>query len=128
MVNKSCNKSKTYLNQAVPIFSLLLILFFSSIYGLFSYKEAGAQSGVQVFPEEPDIQEVTLELGGQSCDVNHAESAVLHLKGIFMVDIESKPGYLIVSYDRLKVMTDDMVLVVGKQRGAGWFCTATVAR
>lgn len=128
MVNKWCNKSKTYLNQALPIFFILLILFFSSIYGLFSYKEAGAQSDVLVIPEEPDIQEVTLELGGQSCDVNRAESAVLHLRGILMVDIELKPGYLIVGYDRLKVTTDDMVLVVGKQSGAGWFCTATVAR
>ena len=120
-------KSKAYSAYAFPISALLLILFFlSGICGLL-YEEAGAQSQVQGQPERPDYWEVTLKLGGQSCDVNSAESAVLHLRGgIQMVDIEKRKGYLIVAYDRLKVSPNQMLQAVGKKRGEEWFCAATV--
>ncbi len=90
--------------------------------------KAGAQSSVVVILEQPDIRRVTLQFGGESCDVNRAESAVLHLQGVVMVDIESKPGRLVVSYDRLTVGTAEMVQAVGKKKGEDWFCMASVAQ
>jgi len=89
---------------------------------------AGAQSSVVVIPEEPDIRAVTLQFGGQSCDVNRAESAVLHLQGVVMVDIESKPDRLVVSYDRITVSIEEMVQAVGKKKGEDWFCMASVGQ
>ncbi len=79
--------------------------------------KAGAQSSVVVIPEQPDIRKVTLQFGGESCDVNRAESAVLHLQGVVMVDIESKPGRLVVSYDRTTLTIEEMVQAVGKKKG-----------
>ncbi len=125
MVNGWSNKSKTSVDCALPICTLLLIIFFSGICVL-TYAEAGAQLQVQGQPQEPEIMQVTLKLGGQSCDVNSAESAVLHLQGIMMVDIEAKPGYLIVAFDPAKVSPNQMLQAVGKKRGEVWFCTATV--
>ncbi len=125
MVNGWSNKSKTSVDCALPICTLLLIIFFSGICVL-TYEEAGAQLQVQGQPQEPEIMQVTLKLGGQSCDVNSAESAVLHLQGIMMVDIEAKPGYLIVAFDPAKVSPNQMLQAVGKKRGEGWSCTATV--
>lgn len=129
MVDGWSKKSKAYPDFAFPISALLLILFFlSGISGLL-YGEAGAQSQSQGQPKESEVWEVTLKLGGQSCDVNSAESAVLHLReGIHMVDIESRKGYLIVAYDPSKVSPNQMLQAVGKKRGEGWFCTATVVK
>lgn len=90
--------------------------------------KAGAQSSVVVIREQRDIRRVILQLGGQSCDVNSAESAVLHLQGVVMVDIESKQGYLIVGYDRTTVSIGQMMQAVGKRSGEDWFCMANVAR
>ncbi len=90
--------------------------------------KVGAQSSVVVILEEPDIRRVTLQFGGQSCDVNRAESALLHLQGVVMVDIESKPGHLVVSYDRITVGTAEMVQAVAKKKGEDWFCLASVAQ
>ena len=125
MVNGWSNKSKTSVDCALPICTLLLIIFFCGICVL-TYEEAGAQSQVQGQPKKSEVWEVTLKLGGQSCDVNSAESAVLHLQGVMMVDIESRKGYLIVAYDPAKVSPNQMLQAVGKKRGEGWFCTATV--
>ncbi len=90
--------------------------------------KAGAQSSVVVIPEQPDIRRVTLQFGGESCDVNRAESAVLHLQGVVMVDIESKPGRLVVSYDRTTLTIEEMVQAVGKKKGEDWFCMASVGQ
>ena len=89
---------------------------------------AGAQSSVVVIPEQSDIRKVTLQFGGQSCDVNRVESAVLHLQGVMMVDIESKPGRLVVSYDRTTLTIEEVVQAVGKKKGEDWFCLASMAQ
>src|SRR5881296_3479932 len=41
---------------------------------------------------QPDVQDVTLRLSGQSCEANvvNVESALLRLRGVMMVDIEAK--------------------------------------
>ena len=124
MVNEWSNKSKSHLNFVFPIYSLLLIvLLVSGISGLISEK-AGAQPQVPGQPQELDIRQVTLKLGGQSCDVNSAESAVLHLQGVLMVDIETRKGYLVVSYDSSKVSIAEMLSSVANRRGEDWFCQA----
>lgn len=129
-----CSRAKYWLT-----FPFLLLVISSLIYGEAEAqsrgqetgtqpraRDAGAKSGVKVFEAEPEIQEVTLKLGGQSCDVNAAESAVLRLKGVVMVDVESRKGYLIVGYDPTRVSLDMMLGAVGKKRGKDWFCMATV--
>jgi len=73
---------------------------------------------------QPEILDVTLKLGGQSCQVVAAESALLRLRGVTMVDIEARKGYVLVGYDPSKVSVAHMLQAVGKKRGADWFCTA----
>lgn len=63
--------------------------------------------------------------------MNAAESAVLRLKGVVMVDVESRKGYLIVGYDPSRISPNMMLGAVEKKRGKeksgkDWFCTATV--
>jgi copper chaperone CopZ len=73
-------------------------------------------------------QDVTLKLSGQSCDayIVKVESALLRLRGVTMVDIETKKGYVVVGYDSSKISVPQIVQVVANQRGTGWFCTAQV--
>lgn len=80
---------------------------------------------VQVIPDEPEYREVTLKLGGPSCDVNQAESALLRLKGVVEVDIEigKKKSHIVVAYDPEKVSPEVMLQAVGKKKG----CAAAVA-
>ena len=77
---------------------------------------------------DEEIRHVTLKLGGQSCQdhIVQVESALLRLRGVAMVDIEAKKGYLIVGYDSSKVSIARMLQTVGNKRGEGWYCTAHV--
>jgi copper chaperone CopZ len=78
---------------------------------------------------EPEIRDVTLKLGGQSCQqhIVQVESALLRLRGITLVDIEARQGYVIVGYDSTMVSIAKMLQAVGSKRGEDWFCTAHVA-
>ena len=91
-------------------------------------EESKDQSGVLVVPSKPIYERVNLVLGGQDCNVNKAESAVLHLRGVSQVDIELRKGYLVVWYDYLRLSAQDMVEAVGEKKGKNWFCTATIER
>ncbi|MBI2998839.1 MAG: hypothetical protein HYY46_10405 [Deltaproteobacteria bacterium] len=77
---------------------------------------------------QSEIRDVILKLGGQSCEANivAAESALLRLRGVTMVDIERGKGYVVVGYDPTTVSIPQMLRAVGSQRGKGWFCTARV--
>lgn len=79
---------------------------------------------------QPEIQDVTLKLSGQSCDayIVKVESALLRLRGITMVDIEARKGYVVVGYDSSKVSIPQILQTVATQRGTDWFCTAQVVR
>jgi copper chaperone CopZ len=76
--------------------------------------------------QEPEIQSATLKLGGQSCGehVVDVEAALLHLRGVVMVDIEARKGHVLVGYDPSKVSVAHMLQAVQKKRGASWYCTA----
>lgn len=78
-------------------------------------------------PEPPDV---ALKLSGQSCDAHivKVESALLRLRGVTMVDIEARKGYVIVGYDSSKVSIPQILQTVANQRGTGWFCTAHVVK
>ena len=77
---------------------------------------------------QPATGDVTLKLSGQSCDayIVKVESALLRLRGVTMVDIEARKGYVLVGYDASKVSIPQILQAVANQRGAGWFCTAQV--
>ncbi len=77
---------------------------------------------------QPEIRDVTLKVGGQSCDAHiiDAESALLHLRSVTMVDIERRKGYFFVGYDSSRVSIAQMLRTVGNQRGEDWFCKADV--
>ena len=77
---------------------------------------------------QPGVQDVTLKLSGQSCDayIVKVESALLRLRGVTMVDIEAKRGYVVVGFDAAKVSVPEILQTVANQRGTGWFCTAQV--
>ncbi|MGH7412123.1 MAG: hypothetical protein ACREJ6_13825 [Candidatus Methylomirabilis sp.] len=77
---------------------------------------------------DEEIREVTLQLGGQSCQdhIVQVESALLRLRGVTMVDIEAKKGYLVVGYDSSKVSIARMLQAAGNKRGKDWYCTAHV--
>lgn len=112
-------KNASRLNQTFPIQTIFLIFFLLGSIGLI-YNDSGAQ--VQVIPEEPEFLDVTLKLAGASCDVNAAESAVLHLRGVVSVDIEAKKDHLLVAYDPAKVSPQLMVEAIGRKRG----CNANI--
>ena len=73
---------------------------------------------------EPEIRSVTLQLGGQSCADHVKESALLHLRGVVMVDIEARPGYAIVAFDPSTVSVAHMLQSVAKKSGEKRLCTA----
>lgn len=82
---------------------------------------------------QPELRDVTLkdavlQLGGQSCEehIVEAESALLHLRGVVMVDIGRRKGYFFVGYDPSKVSIAQMLSAVRSRRGTDWFCTAWV--
>ncbi len=108
-------------NRTFLSLSFLSVLILLSFFP-FVYEKPIVQAQVQVFPAEPDIREVTLKLAGSSCDMNSAESAVLHLKGVVAVDVEYKKDHLLVGYDPDKVTPQQMVDAIGKKRG----CNAIV--
>ena len=79
---------------------------------------------------QPDVQDVTLKLSGQSCEANivNVESALLRLQGVVMVDIEAKKGHVVVGFDASKVSIPQIVQTVGNQKGADWFCRAQIVK
>jgi len=79
---------------------------------------------------QPDVQDVTLKLSGQSCEANivNVESALLHLRGVTTVDIEARKGHVVVGFDASKVSIPQIIQTVGNQKGADWFCRAQIVK
>ena len=79
---------------------------------------------------QPEIQDVTLKLSGQSCEANivNVESALLHLRGVTTVDIEARKGHVVVGFDASKVSIPQIIQTVGNQKGADWFCRAQIVK
>ena len=78
---------------------------------------------------QPEIQDVTLKLSGQSCEANivNVESALLHLRGVTTVDIEARKGHVVVGFDPSKVSIPQILQTVANQKGKDWFCAAQLA-
>lgn len=103
----------------IPFLVVLFLITagFSFLYGLPS-----AWSQVGVIPEgqeepEPDFPEITLKFSGGGCETNLNESELLRLKGVVGVDIESKPGKMIVWYDSAQLTKQQIKGAVGKKKG-----------
>lgn len=75
-------------------------------------------------PAEPDLPEVTLNLAGAGCDLNLNEAELLRVKGIVKVDIEEKPGKVVVAYDPAVVTKQQIREAVGRKKGG---CAASEA-
>ena len=73
---------------------------------------------------EPEFRRVTLKLGGQSCADHVAESALLRLRGVVMVDIEARRGHAIVDFDSSRVSVPHMLQAVARKSGENQVCTA----
>lgn len=91
------------------------------LFGALLVASAEAQEEAQ-----PDVRDVTLQLGGPSCEdhIVQVESALLRVRGVAMVDIEKRKGYVVVGYDAAKVSVPQLLQAVGKARGDKWSCTA----
>jgi len=78
---------------------------------------------------QPDVQDVTLKLSGQSCEANivNVESALLHLRGVTTVDIEARKGHVVVGFDPSKVSIPQILQTVANQKAKDWFCAAQLA-
>lgn len=77
--------------------------------------DAGAVTDDQ--QTEPELPQVTLNFRGMGCDTNLNESELLRVKGVIGVDIESKPGKVIVTYDPAQVGVAKIVGAVGRKKG-----------
>lgn len=91
---------------------------------LFLAPTAGAQ------PDSRDalFKDTVLLLGGQACEEHlvEAESALLRLRGVVMVDVERRKGYVVVGYDSSRVSVAQLLNAIRSRRGTDWFCTAQV--
>jgi hypothetical protein len=73
---------------------------------------------------EPEFRRVTLKVGSQSCADHVAESALLRLRGVVMVDIEAKRGHAIVDFDSSMVSVPHMLRAVARKSGENQVCIA----
>jgi hypothetical protein len=102
------------MSRAKTVFRTACVVVGLSLFGLLVPK-AGA---------EPEFRSVTLKLGGQSCADHVAESGLLRLRGVVMVDIEARPGYAIVDFDSSRVSVPHMLQAVARKSGENKVCTA----
>ena len=103
--------------------SVAILLFFAAVFGLlYSFPVASQDVGVVQEEQEPELPQVTLKFSGNGCETNLNESELLRVRGVVGVDVESKPGKMIVSYDPVRVGVAKILGAVGKKEGG---CTAS---
>jgi copper chaperone CopZ len=78
---------------------------------------------------EPNLQDVTLKLGGPSCEdhIEGVEAVLLRVRGVATVNIEKKKGQVVVGFDPSRVSLPELLQAVGKARGDNWSCAAQLA-
>jgi len=98
--------------------SVAILLFFAAVFGLL-YSFPAASQDVGVIEEElgPEFPQITLKFSGNSCEINLNESELLHVKGVLGVDIESKPGKIVVTYDPARTGVAKLLGAIGKKKG-----------
>ena len=74
-------------------------------------------------------QKTTLALGGNYCDSYPKEitKALMAVKGVKSVDLNSMEGHAIVTHDG-SVSPDSLVEVVKGVKGDKWYCTAEIMK
>ena len=76
-------------------------------------------SPVGVIPESSDAQRVTLKFATGNCSINDVESVLLRVKGVNGVDVESRPGHLVVDYSSNLVSVPKLVDALARKEGCG---------
>lgn len=104
--------------------SIIILFSFVITFGLLCSFPPAWSEEVGAVLEEPETEfpQVTLKMSGNGCEPNLNESELLHVKGVLGVDIESKPGKMIVTYDPARVGVAKILGAVGKKEGG---CTAS---
>lgn len=67
--------------------------------------------------DDPNLAEMTINLSGGKCEINLNESELLRVKGVASVDIEAKPGKVVVGYNKTVVTKQQIKAAVGKKKG-----------
>jgi copper chaperone CopZ len=86
-------------------------------------------TSIENMKTEAADQQVTLMLGGKFCEFypKQVTEALMKVKGVKAVDLQSMKGHAIVSHDGT-VKTEDLVAAVngvkGERMGVEWYCTA----
>lgn len=75
-------------------------------------------------------QKITLMLGGSYCDLylGEVESAVKKVSGVKAVDLKSMKGHAVVTVERDKTTSKQLVEAVNNVKGDGWHCHAKVMK
>ena len=97
----------------------IVLLSFAVVFVLLcNFSPAWSQEiGAFLEEEMPEYPQVTLRLSGSGCDININEAELLRLEGVLLVDIESKPGRIVVTYDPAKLDVHRIKAAVGKKMG-----------
>jgi len=86
-------------------------------------------AGVESMKTEAADPQATLMLGGKFCEYypKQVTEALMKVKGVKAVDLQSMKGHALVSHDGT-VKTEDLVAAVnvvkGERMGVKWYCTA----
>lgn len=72
-------------------------------------------------------KKTTLMLGGTYCESYPKEitKALMSVKGVNTVDLDSMPGHAIVAHDE-NVQTKSLAEAIKNAKGDGWYCTGQV--
>jgi len=79
---------------------------------------------------EAGDQQVTLMLGGASCETHAREirAALRRVEGVRAVDLDSMPGHAVVRTSAGGLTPEQLTAAVAGVKGANWHCTAEVMK
>lgn len=85
---------------------------------------------VMALPVVAADQQVTLALGGTFCEFygGDVQTALMKVKGVKAVDLNSKKGHVVVTVDNTKVKPTQLTDAVNAVKGDGWHCKAEVVK
>ncbi|HUK55051.1 MAG TPA: heavy metal-associated domain-containing protein [Nitrospiria bacterium] len=89
--------------------------------------------GILAIQTQAADQQVTLMLGGQYCEFYPKEitDALMAVKGVKSVDLQSMKGHAIVEHDgsvKEEQLLDAIKTVKGTKGGVDWYCDAEVMK
>lgn len=87
-------------------------------------------SGLMASMAEAADQQVTLMLGGASCETHAREirTALKRVEGVRAVDLDSMPGHAVIRTAAEGITPEQLTAAVAGAKGANWHCTAEVMK